>query len=191
MMEEATMPIRSDHGRNAALRRLMTWPLHSPRRLALVVAAVVALGSAATIGLTALTERSDPPVGQIPPSSRTTATATSISSAPMPRMDVSIVGDPAGAAAAFAHAWVQKLDPERWRSAISRLCTKEFAAIVVTAIDPTAISAAGVAGPVELIRGNGRGADVRVPLGNKDLSLHLQDVTGRGDWRVSHMEQVS
>jgi hypothetical protein len=183
------MPIRSDRGRNATLRGLATWPLHSPRRLAgtAAVLALVCAGATLTIGATsppssantASTSPSSTPRITVPAVSRSHA-PTSSSARPV------AAGDPQVVSQRFAEAWVSKLEPAAWRERLAPLCTEEFRATALPATEPSQITASAVTGEVTLVSTTGRSAEMAAPLDTiMAMALTLQDVTGNGDWRVA------
>jgi hypothetical protein len=61
---------------------------------------------------------------------------------------------------------------------------------VLPTVDPSTVPANAVTGPATLTRGSVRAAEVSVPLDKLVIVVHLQDVTGQGDWRVSDVEPV-
>jgi hypothetical protein len=188
------MPIRSDHGRHAALRSLATWPLHSPRRLAALVCATAALSTGATIIIAAANPKPNQPPS--PPPARTSSTfvaqptrwsvsaRTSLPETPQQEA----VDAPSVTAQRFAVAWMARKPSDSWRSALAPLCTEEFRATALTVMSPESVSATAVAGPPKVTHQAQRSADVTIPLNTTALNLALQDVTGNGDWRVSDVQ---
>jgi hypothetical protein len=188
------MPIRSDHGRHAALRSLATWPLYSPRRFAALLCGVAALSTGATIIIAA----TNPNPGQpAPPSptrvssasptqpTRWSATARTTSQG-APHEEG--VGAPTAAAQRFAATWVARKPSDAWRSALAPLCTEEFRATALAVMSPDSVTATAVSGQAKVTHQAQRSADVTIPLNTTDLKLTLQDVTGNGDWRVADVQ---
>jgi hypothetical protein len=197
------MPIRSDHGRNAALRSLSTWPLHSPRRLFGSLAVLAALGVSVTVAINATdhttARRSLAPAitGQTSTVARSVASTiqpsvagdigrTSTPSTPAATIrPPGMTGDPTVVSRRFAEAWVNKQDPQSWRARLAPLCTDEYRTAVLPTVAPDSISAATVTGTPALVQGNGRSAEVTIALDSMVLALKLQDTSGTGDWHVA------
>lgn len=182
------MPIRSDRGRNATLRALATWPLHSPRRLVGICTALAVLCAGITLTITTTsTTRATPSTSTtLAPPERSSTTSQSHSHAPAVSSPHPIIaGDPAAVSARFAEAWVAKLDPPAWRERLAPLCTDEFRATALAATDPSQITASAITGQTTLNSNTGRAATTSVPLDTAQLALSLQDITGSGDWRIA------
>jgi hypothetical protein len=180
------MPIRSDHGRNAALRELLTWPLHSPRRLLTTTSVLTAVSIAITIGINAA---SNPHPTTQHPTTATTPSTTSRSVTAAPTSTTPPVpGNPQEAGRQFAEAWVAKIDTDTWRTRLSPLCTIEYAAAILPTTGPDRVSAMAVTTPPILVSAVGRSAAITVALDTITLALRLQDVTGTGDWRVADVQ---
>jgi hypothetical protein len=181
------MPIRSDHGRNAALRSLATWPLHSRRRLTGTLSALAAASIAVTITISATSNPTNPTSPNPTITSQPSDTPVPNRSGSMsststpPRMS----GDPTAIGSRFAESWVTKQDDPTWRARLGSLCTEEFRSAVLPSTTPEQVSASSVTGAPRLVHGSGRSADVTVALDTMVLALSLQDVTGNGDWRVA------
>ncbi|MFD1049750.1 hypothetical protein ACFQ1S_31575 [Kibdelosporangium lantanae] len=125
------MPIRTDHGRNAALRQLLTWPLHSPHRLLATTTALAAASIAITIGINAVSTPPQPPplvVSTEPPTTPRGQIIVPRSTSP------AVLSDPQGVGRRFAEAWVTKTDTDSWRTHLRPMCTTEYAAAILPAI---------------------------------------------------------
>jgi len=177
------MPIRSDHGRSAALRELVTWSLHSPLRLLATTSALAAVGIAVTVGINAASNPHPTPQPVATPA--TTATTSHSAAIAARSTQPAVLGDPQGAARRFAETWITKTDPDTWHALLGPLCTPEYAAAVLPATGPDRVSATAVTAPPALVSAVGRTAAVSVALDTMTLALRLQDVTGTGDWRVA------
>ncbi|MCE7007076.1 hypothetical protein LWC34_30240 [Kibdelosporangium philippinense] len=204
------MPIRSDHGRNAVVRSLATWPLYSPRRLLGSLTVLAALGAGTTAAITAAGPAHAPATPESPAVAASTSPATEVpastgihptiqhrtseritpGASPAPNAtppQPTMAGDPTAASQRFAEAWVSKHDPQTWRGRLAPLCTDEFRTTTLLATTPTQISATTVTGPTTLIRRTGRSAEATVALDTMVLAIALQDITGSGDWRAAHV----
>lgn len=152
------MPIRTDRGRGAVLRTLMTWPLHSRGRMILTVVAVAAVLVAIIQGLSAMSGDSSAPeprqAAPAPPSS-TVAPPTSVapaSPAP-PVIPMDGPADPAALAVAeqFVTRWAHhppEMSSQAWADQLRPLMMPETATQLST-VDPARIPATRVTGPAQ------------------------------------------
>jgi hypothetical protein len=185
------MPIRSDRGRNATLRSLATWPLYTPRRLAasLGVLAVLSIGATLTVTATSRTHSSTLSPSSTPPALPTTSWSalpgtTAVAVRPV------MLGDPLGVSRRFADIWVSKQDPPTWRTSLTPLCTEEFSTVVLPTMTPEHVSATTVTGTATVVRATSRTSEITLPLDTMVIAFTLQDVAGRGDWRVADIRLV-
>jgi hypothetical protein len=172
------MPIRTDHGRNATLRALATWPLHSPQRLLGTITMFVALCIAITIVTGTSTTPATPSSTPVWSVSRSTSSSSSA-----PQSVTLLIGDPLAAARRFADAWITPAEPPTWRDHLAPLCTDEFRTVVLPTLNPAQESV--ITGSPTLVRAHTGVAEVTVPLSTMTLAITLQDISGTGDWRVS------
>jgi hypothetical protein len=182
------MPIRSDRGRNATLRALATWPLHSPRRLTGTATALALLCAGTTLTLTTTTPPSNANPQSVAPSyaPRVTLPTVSRSQAAVSTSAQPVAaGDPHAISQRFAEAWVSKPETTTWRERLAPLCTDEFRSTALAATEPGQITASTVTGDSTLVSTTGRSAEMTVPLDTMILALTLQDITGTGDWRIA------
>ncbi|HEX9336402.1 MAG TPA: hypothetical protein VF892_10975 [Pseudonocardiaceae bacterium] len=207
------MPVRSDRGRNAAFRRLFTWPWRSPKHLAItsVVAAVAVVGvaaasnavtSAAPAAAHASSLATQPATTPFAVSTTTPAvtstTTAGVSTAVTPSSTAasitvstpsSMVGDPVAAAGTFAAYWVQHTtDQAAWDATLKPLATDEWGNVVLPTIPPSSVTASTVTGTGRLVSNTSRSAQVTVPLNTGAITISLQDITGQGGWKVSDVQ---
>lgn len=159
------------------------------RSLSIVLAAGLALSGCSP----------DAPASSPPQTSGVLAPATNAGSPPAPRASAStprpeppghddhplpLPAAPAGAApraaAAFARAWVRRdLSPAAWRTGITALCDRRFAAQLAT-VDPANLPADRVTGAPRAVRApHDRSARYTVATNGGVLTVVLVDQAGR------------
>jgi hypothetical protein len=166
-----------------ALAPLLRWPLHSPRRLAALVGALVGLVSLlAAVRPAAVAEEapSSSTASTSRPATSTTALPTSdTASSPGPADRVS----PADVAVRFVTAWARPdLPVQQWQEDVIALATPEFGAQLRT-VGPGNVPAQHVLGPALTETTTEIAAAVTVPT---DAGPVLVDLAFMGTrWQVS------
>jgi hypothetical protein len=207
------VPIRTNRGRAAVYRRLWAWPLRSPRRLGLTLAALVAValassavlsarGSGAATAPPATSERSSP-TWNVPPEPATGAattlpTPTTARSAPtgtaapppLSAASVPAAPDALAAATAWMQAWVNHpagTTTDQWTARLAPYTTDEFLPVLKT-VDPANISATKVTGPPVVTSSAQNVLEVDVPTDT--VKVHLVVIYEPVGWRVSTYKQA-
>lgn len=204
------MPIRSPRGRTAAYRGIWEWPLRSPARLGITLAAVVALAVGVSVATTAVGGGSGglglvplPPPGSTttraaPPSTARGTPAPAVSTALPPVAELQpttlpLAQAPAEAldvAARWVAAWVRPPDgttAEQWRAGLSALTTAEYLGLLQT-VDPSNIPATRVTGAPRPVRVSPQSVQVEVPT---DATTLIVLVVGTdAGWRVSDYDEA-
>jgi len=175
-----------------AVAPLLRWLLHSPRRLAALVAVVVAVGwlitshatstgvEPAAIGLTSSTGPA-PPAATVPPSAPWTPTASTSATS------TAAVGlaRPGEVAVRFVTVWAHpERSVEAWRTEVSALATPEFGAQLRTVL-PVNVPAHQVTGDPVMVSATELTAAVTVPT---EAGPVLVDLALLGNtWKVSSL----
>ena len=201
------MPIRSPRGRAAAYRALWQWPLRSPARLALTVAALALVAVTVTGGLAALSGPAPAPGASAAPTASDASATTRTGSAsrtpqptalpPVPDLVPTTLApsaaDPAAldVAARWAAAWVRPAEgttTAQWLDGLRPLTTEEYLGVLGT-VDPGNVPATQVAGAPRAVRVAESSVRVEVPTDTVTL-LVLVVRTELGEWRVSGYDQA-
>ncbi|MCD2186277.1 hypothetical protein [Actinomycetospora soli] len=191
------MPIRTRRGRSGAYRALWEWPLHSPARLALVLAVAAVL----VVGVTALS-------GWLSP--RPSGSGTALG--PVPEAPTVTVGPPASAppeltpttlplsaappaALGVAQRWVTAwadhppgTTSAQWSDRLRPYTTDEYLPTLAE-VDPANVPGTRVTGPPRAVEVRPDSLRVEVPTDAVTLQLLLVR-TGPGDWRVSGYDRA-
>ncbi|PVZ11139.1 hypothetical protein [Actinomycetospora cinnamomea] len=193
------MPIRTRRGRAAAYRALWEWPLHSPARLFLVLAAVVAI-AAGISWIGGAVGGPEPTGGALGPA--TTAAPGTVAPAPgappvtelRPRILPLSAAPPVALAVAerWTRAWATHppgTTPQQWSAGLAPYTTEEYLAVLAE-VDPANVPGNAVTGPPEAVEVRPEAVRVQVPTDAVRLELLLVQV-GPGDWRVSGYDRAS
>jgi hypothetical protein len=169
---------------------MVRWPLHSPGRLASVVAVMVALVwlfAAVRPGAVAEQASSTSAVTSSPMVTSSATTAATSTPAPvsttMTSSDAEIAGSPAEVAGRFVGAWARPdLPVEAWQADLLPLATPEFGAQLRT-VDPSNVPARSVTGAAAGGSLTALSATVTVPT---DAGLIVVELAVMGEaWLVS------
>jgi len=191
------VPIRTRRGRSGAYRALWAWPLHSPARLAAVVAVLVALA----IGLSALAGGGSAPSSSVPAASRAAAPATVPSARPSAGVDelrpqrLPLADAPPAAvvaAIAWTTAWATHppgVSGAAWSAGLRPWTTEEYLP-TLSSVDPANVPGTRVTGPAVAVDVRPDAVRVQVPTDAVRLELLLVQV-GPGQWRVSGYDRAS
>jgi hypothetical protein len=192
------VPIRTRRGRSGAYRALWEWPLHSPARLALVVAVLALVviglttvsgwlaprpaGSGAALGPVpeAPTVTVAPPAATPPP--ELTPTTLPLSAAPPAAL---------GVAQRWATAWADHpagTTGAQWSERLRPYTTDEYLPTLAD-VDPANVPGTRVTGPPRAVEVRPDSVRVQVPTDAVTLQLLLVQ-TGPGDWRVAGYDRA-
>lgn len=192
------MPIRTRRGRSGAYRALWEWPLHSPARLALVLAvlALVVVGITSLSGwLSPRTSGSGTALGPVPEAP--TVTVVPSAAAPPPELTpttlpVSAAPQAAlGVAQRWAAAWADHpagTTAAQWSDRLRPYTTDEYLPTLAE-VDPANVPGTRVTGPPRAVEVRPDAVRVEVPTDAVTLQLLLVQ-TGPGDWRVAGYDRA-
>jgi hypothetical protein len=199
------VPIRSPRGRSAAYRVVWQWPLRSPVRLGLTLAAVLLVAVGVTFGLALLrgpepaspltapttgptgSDAGGAPAGTLPsrsgsaPAGPPAASPLPLSQAPPEALD---------AAERWTRAWVRPAEGtsvREWLEGLRPLTTEEYLG-VLGAVDPENIPASRVTGEPAAVRVAERNVQVEVPT--DAVTLRVLVVDTESGWRVAGYDRV-
>ena len=173
-----------------ALAPVVRWPLHSPRRLASLVAVLFVIGwLVATLGPSgvadpapgSVTSSTRPPAPSAPASPSSSAASTASGGA-MSAPAVWVASSPGEVAVQFVTVWARPdLPAEVWRTDVTALATPEFGAQLATVL-PTNVPARRVVGSAVATSVTELVAAVTVPTDAGPVLVDLAAINGA--WRV-------
>jgi hypothetical protein len=154
---------------------LVTWCFHSPRRLLLVAAGLIAV----VIGAGAVVRLALPAGGDA-------------ASVERPAASVSVAGSVAAveAAVAFTRAWASKpasVTPAQWRQGLQPLVTPELGRLLAET-DPAALPGGAPAGRPAVRFASVQSALIEVPLSTRQSVLVTVVLAAGGRWLASDVQ---
>jgi len=196
------VPIRTRRGRISAYRAVWEWPLHSPARLALIIAVIAALvvGASFLLDATGTGGRTGSPLGPAGTSTGATAGTGSDTAPALPPPELTPTTLPLAAAppAALevAQRWVQAwathppgTTSAQWSAGLAPYTTDEYLSVLAS-VDPANIPGTRVTGTPVAVEVRPEACRVDVPTDAVRLELLLVQA-GPGNWRVSGYDRAS
>lgn len=190
------MPIRTDTGRFSAPRRLLLWPLRSPRHamLTAVIVGVILFGVGALAkGLTGGSTTAAPPATFVPSAAPPVAVTIPPATATAPTDTATKTTDPAQAARDFVRRWArpaQDTPRDAWMNGVVPYVAPE-ARVELKSIDPRNVPASKVTGKATVRSRTGSVATVRVPTDADPIDVTLLRQRDTGQWLVSRWEPAT